>query len=81
MKCNTEWERWVPLEYTGTNIRSLWKCIAMRWIITVLDIHTNGKPDERGSCTYRNTGADSYTAMKRVDCSRSRWKAANQSKD
>ena len=29
----------------------------------------------------RNTGADSYTAMKRMACNRSRWKAANQSKD
>ena len=29
----------------------------------------------------RNTGADSYTAMKRKDCNNSRWKAANKSKD
>jgi hypothetical protein len=29
----------------------------------------------------RNTGADSYTAMKRMACNNSRWKAANQSKD
>jgi hypothetical protein len=29
----------------------------------------------------RNTGADSYTAMKRMACNSSRWKAANQSKD
>jgi hypothetical protein len=29
----------------------------------------------------RNTGADSYTAMKRMACNKSRWKAANQSKD
>jgi len=28
----------------------------------------------------RNTGADSYTAMKRMACNKSRWKAANQSK-
>jgi hypothetical protein len=28
-----------------------------------------------------NTGADSYTAMKRMACNNSRWKAANQSKD
>jgi len=27
----------------------------------------------------RNTGADSYTAMKRMACNNSRWKAANQS--
>jgi hypothetical protein len=26
-------------------------------------------------------GADSYTAMKRIACNKSRWKAANQSKD
>jgi len=26
----------------------------------------------------RNTGADSYTAMKRMACNNSRWKAANQ---
>jgi hypothetical protein len=29
----------------------------------------------------RNTAADSYTAVKRVACNNSRWKAANQSKD
>jgi len=29
----------------------------------------------------RNIGADSYTAMKRMACNSSRWKAANQSKD
>jgi hypothetical protein len=31
----------------------------------------------------RNTGADSYeyTAMKKMACNSSRWKAANQSKD
>jgi len=28
----------------------------------------------------RNTGADSYTAMKRMAGKNSRWKAANQSK-
>jgi NADH-ubiquinone oxidoreductase chain 5 len=28
----------------------------------------------------RNTGADSYTAMKRITCNNSRWKAVNQSK-
>ena len=26
----------------------------------------------------RTTGADSYTAMKRMACNKSRWKAANQ---
>jgi hypothetical protein len=29
----------------------------------------------------RNTGADSYTAMKRMACNNCRWKAANQSKE
>jgi hypothetical protein len=29
----------------------------------------------------RNSGADSYTAMKRLACNSTRWKAANQSKD
>ena len=29
----------------------------------------------------RNTGADSYTAMKRMACNKSRWKAANYSED
>ena len=28
-----------------------------------------------------NTGTDSYAAMKRMACNKSRWKAANQSKD
>jgi hypothetical protein len=29
----------------------------------------------------RSTAADSYTAIKRMACNNSRWKAANQSKD
>jgi hypothetical protein len=29
----------------------------------------------------RNTAADSYTAMERMACNNSRWKAATQSKD
>ena len=29
----------------------------------------------------RNTGADCYTAMERIYCNDSRWKAANQPKD
>jgi len=29
----------------------------------------------------RNTATDSYTAMKRMTCNSSRWKAANESKD
>jgi hypothetical protein len=29
----------------------------------------------------RNMGDDSYTAMERVACSNSRWKAANQSEN
>ena len=29
----------------------------------------------------RNTETDSYPAMKRMACNKSRWKAANQSKD
>jgi hypothetical protein len=29
----------------------------------------------------RNTGADKYTSMKRMACNKSRWKAANESKD
>jgi hypothetical protein len=29
----------------------------------------------------RNIGADSYTTIKRMACNKSRWKAANQSKD
>ena len=29
----------------------------------------------------RNKDADSYTAMKKIACNKSRWKAANQSKD
>ena len=29
----------------------------------------------------RKTGADSYTAMRRMACNNSRWKAANHSKD
>jgi len=29
----------------------------------------------------RNTGDDSYTALKRMDCNNARWKGANQSND
>ena len=29
----------------------------------------------------RNTGADSFTKMKRMACNNSKWKAANQSQD
>jgi len=29
----------------------------------------------------RNTGTDSYTAMKRMACNNSKWKAANQLKE
>jgi hypothetical protein len=29
----------------------------------------------------KNTGADNYTAMKRMACNKCRWKADNQSKD
>jgi hypothetical protein len=29
----------------------------------------------------RNTGADSYTAVKRMVCNNSRWNAADQSKE
>jgi hypothetical protein len=29
----------------------------------------------------RNIGADSYTTMRRIACNKSRWKAANQSKE
>jgi hypothetical protein len=29
----------------------------------------------------RYTGADNYTAMKKMDCNKSRWRAAKQSKD
>jgi hypothetical protein len=29
----------------------------------------------------RNAGADSYTAITRMACNKSRWKASNQSKD
>jgi len=28
----------------------------------------------------KNTGADSYTAMKRMTCNNSKWRAANQSR-
>jgi len=29
----------------------------------------------------RNTAADSYTAVRRMACNKSRWKTVNQSKD
>jgi hypothetical protein len=29
----------------------------------------------------RNTGADSYTTLKRIACNKSRWKAANEEEE
>jgi oligoribonuclease NrnB/cAMP/cGMP phosphodiesterase (DHH superfamily) len=41
-----------------------------------------GRPQQQHlKQVVRSTGADSYTAMKRMACNNSRWKAANQSKD
>jgi len=57
------------------------------FVVNILEGETSGKETVgRPRLQYlrqvaRNTGADSYTAMKRMACSNSRWKAANQSKD
>jgi hypothetical protein len=55
-----------------------------RFVVNILEVAISGKEAmARPRLQYlkqvaRNTGADSYTAMKRMAC---KWKAANQSKD
>jgi len=57
------------------------------FVVNILDREISGKKAVgRPRLQYlkqvaRNTAADSYTAMKRMACNSSRWKAANQSKD
>jgi len=57
------------------------------FVVNILEGATFGKKEVgRPRLQYlkqvtRNTGADSYTATKRISCNKSRWKAANQSKD
>ena len=56
------------------------------FVVNILEGAISGKKAaERPRLKYlkqvtRNTGADSYTAMKRMACNNSRWTAANQSK-
>jgi len=57
------------------------------FVVNILEGATSGKKAVgRPRLRYlkqvaKNTAADSYTAMKRVACNNSIWKAANQSKD
>jgi hypothetical protein len=57
------------------------------FVVNVIEEAISGKKAvERPRLQYlkqfpRNTEADSYTAMKRIACKNSRWKAANESKD
>jgi len=57
------------------------------FVVSILQAAISGKKAvERPRLQYlrqvaRNTGADSYTALMRMACNNSRWKAANQSKD
>ena len=57
------------------------------FVVNILEGATSGKKRAVGKPRLqylqqfaRNTGAESYTAMKRVPCNNSIWKAANQSK-
>jgi len=57
------------------------------FVVNILEGAISGKK-AMGRCQLqylkpvtRNTGADSYTAMKRMACNNCRWKAANQSKE
>jgi hypothetical protein len=72
------------------NRRHLWKGHIIRhneFVVNILEGAISGKKAVgRPRLQYlkqvaRNRGADSYTAMKRMACNKSRWKAANQSKD
>ena len=57
------------------------------FVVNVLEIAISGKkavgrPRQRYlKHVARNTGTDSYTAVKRMASKNSRWKATNQSKD
>jgi len=58
-----------------------------KWMVNILEGAISGKKAVgRPRLRYfeqvaRNTGADRYTATKRMACNNSKWKAANQSKD
>ena len=52
------------------------------FVVNILEGARSGRPGlQYLEPVARNTGADSYTAMRRMACNISRWKAANQSKD
>jgi len=57
------------------------------FVVNILEVAISGKKAMgRPRLQYleqvvRNTAADSYTAMTRMACNNSGWKAANQSKD
>jgi hypothetical protein len=59
----------------------------IEFVVNILEGAISGKEAVRGPRLQylkevaRNAGADSYTAMKRMACNNSRWKAVNQSKD
>jgi hypothetical protein len=76
--------------YFKKNRRHSWIGHAIRrneFVVNILEGAISGKQAVgRPRLQYlkqvaRNTGADSYTEMKRKSCNNSRWKAANQSKD
>jgi len=54
-----------------------------QFVVNILEGAISGKKAMGGprlQYLKQVTGADSYTAMKRMACSNSRWKAANQSR-
>ena len=73
------------------NRRHSWIGHAVRhkeFVVNILEGAISGKKKAVGrprlqylKQVARNTAADSYTAMKRMAGNKSRWKAANQSKD
>jgi len=67
------------------NIRHSWIGHIIRhneFVVNILEGAISGRPRlQYLEQVARNTGADSYTAMKRMACNYSRWKAANHSKD
>jgi hypothetical protein len=73
-----------------SNRRNSWKGHIIRHNESVVNILEGAMSGKKGmgrprlqylKQVARNVGADSYTTMKRIACNKSRWKAANQSKD
>jgi len=69
------------------NRRQSWIGHTIRFVVNILERAISGEKSvgrprlQNLKQVARNTGADSYKVMPRMACNKSRWKAANQSKD